>query len=241
MVKDKKRYEKGSIGYYIELAEEVKYPYVEDLKKNLVIAPFIRWSIEKGIFKRNTKIEREYRNKLAREKGYSDDTERRRHDFNKQIEREGYDNFALPMSENKNCAPYFGIEIAEKYVFSLFDDAERMPPNNPGYDWICKKGEKIQSIARCLCKSKDSLVFVFAIKYNNLTDYFILTGWDNRDSLNPLRVWLIHKDEIIRGRKLWERDSLSIINRPEYLAEFKKYEITDKLEKLKDLCKTINK
>lgn len=49
-------------------------------------------------------------------------------------------------------------------------------------------------------------------------------------------MWLIHKDDIIRGRKLWRRDSFSITNKPEYLTELKKYEITDKLEKLKEYC-----
>lgn len=170
---------------------------------------------------------KDYRDDRARKRGYDDDTDRRRK--------------GLSMSENKNCTSYFGIEIAEKYVYTLFEDAIRMPNNNPGFDWICKKGEKVQHAARCLCKSKDSWVWVFGIKYNNVTDYFILTGWDNRYSLNPLHVWIFHKDDIVRGRKFWRRDSFSIINRPEYLAEFQKHEITDKLEKLKELCKILKK
>lgn len=236
MIENEKKLAKYSIGWYIELAEKVGYPYIDDLKKSLIIGPFVKWAINKGVFKTYTEKETEYRNNLAKEKGYKDDTERRRDHANKKAIREGKNSFALSMSENKKCTSYFGIEIAEKYVFALFEDAVRMPNNNPGYDWICKKGEKIQHGARCLCKSKDSYVWVFSIKYDNIADYFMLTGWDNRDSLNPLHIWLFHKDDIIRGRKFWRRDSLSIINRPEYLAEFDKYEVTDKLEKLKELC-----
>ncbi len=78
------------------------------------------------------------------------------------------------------------------------------------------------------------------IQYNDRVDFFILSGWDNRIDLNHLHTWLVHKDEIIRGRKLWRRDSLQILNRPKYLLEFKRFELTDKIEKLKDICKELN-
>lgn len=38
------------------------------------------------------------------------------------------------MSENEDCAYYFGIYIGENYISKLFGDVTRMSPNNPGFD-----------------------------------------------------------------------------------------------------------
>ena len=63
-----------------------------------------------------------------------------------------------------------------------------------------------------------------------------MSAWDNRDSLKPLYVWAFHKDDIVRGRKFWRRDTFSITNTPEKLKELEKWEVTDRLDKLKELC-----
>ena len=34
-------------------------------------------------------------------------------------------------------------------------------------------------------------------RYLHLADWFILSAWDNRDSLTPLHVWAFHKDDIV--------------------------------------------
>lgn len=48
-----------------------------------------------------------------------------------------------------------------------------------------------------------------------------------------MHIWLIHKDEIIRGGKLWRRDAILITDRPFYLLQFDKYELKDELGILK--------
>lgn len=172
----------------------------------------------------------EYHNISAQKLGYKDWNEQQREDrWNKGI--------SFPMTENKDCSKYFGIHIAEKHVSSLFTNPIRMPHDNPGFDWICAKGQKIQHKARCLY---DSTKWNFRIGYNNIADYFMLSGWNNREDLEPIYLWLFHKDDIVRERKFWQRESFQIINIPKYLSQFRMFEISDKLKELKDICKGLN-
>ena len=75
-----------------------------------------------------------------------------------------------------------------------------------------------------------------SIRYNTIADWFILSAWDDRDSLNPLYVWIFHKNDIVREKKFWKRNNLWITNTPKKLKEFKKYEVANRLYKLKELC-----
>lgn len=134
--------------------------------------------------------------------------------------------------------------IGENYVSKTFEDPIMMPYGNKGFDWICKNGKKIQHEARCLRYDKNQ--FTYNIHFNNITDYFILSAWDNREDLEPLYIWIYHKNDMIRighstkKDKFWKRNTFTITNEPKYLSEFEKYEVKDKLEKLKELCKDIN-
>lgn len=215
---------------------------------------YIQRLIEEGKLPNPTDVERKVREKMAKNAGFDNVSKYNHMMHEKTAKNAGFNGISeyareqmrnwrwnngiqVPMSENENCSYYFGIEIAEKYISALFDNPIRMSVNNPGFDWICKKGKRIQNKARCLEYHINRWIgWNFPIKYNNNTDYFIFSGWNNREDLEPMYMWLIHKDDIIRGRKLWRRDSFSITNKPEYLAELKKYEITDKLEKLKEYC-----
>ncbi len=77
-----------------------------------------------------------------------------------------------------------------------FEDPIKMPPNNPGFDWICKKGQKIDHKGACLkCYPWQSHYWSFHIIHNKTADYFILSAWDDRDSLNPLHVWIFYKND----------------------------------------------
>lgn len=113
-----------------------------------------------------TDIERKIRAKMAKNAGF-DNVSRYNHmmhektaknaGFNstseygrEQMRNWRWDNGTVPMSENEECASYFGVYIAERYVRELFEDPIPMPVNNPGFDWICKKGKRIQNKARCL-------------------------------------------------------------------------------------------
>lgn len=169
---------------------------------------------------------KEYRNKNAQKRGYKDYNERdREYSYNKGL--------SSPMLESTNWSKFFGEHIVENYIMKIFEDPIKMPQNNKGFDWLSKKGEKIQCKARYPERCGVNIRWNFAIRYNCTADWFILSGWDGIDSPKPLHVWIFHKKEMIRGRKFWRRESLSIS--PKTLEEFKKYEVTDRLEKLKEL------
>lgn len=209
---------------YKELEEKYGKEFAEWAKKN-------RKKVPDKYLKLGCKNNTEYANKCSQNRGYKDDAERQRefrHDTGRQ----------LPMCESKdsNWSVYFGNFIVENYIIKTFEYPVKMPPNNPGFDWICKKGQKIQCKARCLKYDGKWSGWHFTINFNKMADYFILSAWDSKDSLVPLHVWIFHKDDIVRGIKFWRRETFSISNTPEKLKEFEKYEVTDRLEKLKELC-----
>lgn len=106
-----------------------------------------------------------------------------------------------------------------------------------GFDWICKKGEKIDHKGSCLRYSEDRPSrWCFDVDHNNIAEYFILSAWDNRDSLTPLHVWIFHKNDMVRGRKFYEFIHFCIVNAPEKLKELESWEVTNRLDKLKKLC-----
>lgn len=96
-----------------------------------------------------------------------------------------------PMNENKTCSQYLGVNVAEKVLSKTFKDVEVMPRNNPGYDFICNKGKKIDVKSSCVNKQN---IWQFNIRNNAVADYFLCIAFDNRDDVNPLHVWLIACD-----------------------------------------------
>jgi hypothetical protein len=97
------------------------------------------------------------------------------------------------MDQDKNCPLYLGYCIAERVLSHYFEDVIRMPPNNPGYDFICKKGFKIDAKSSCTHKmdSTDATTWEFGINRNKVADYFLCLGFDDKEHLTPLKVWLI--------------------------------------------------
>lgn len=224
-------YPKGSIGWHIQLAEKCGYPEIKELKKTKAIGTWKKWAVEKGVLEESTY----FYNFVKRSKinGFDNPTEYARYI----MKQWRHDSGKLTMEENKECSKYFGEYIAERYIMELFEDSIPMPPNNPSYDWICKNGYKIQHKARCLeYRDERSPRWYYCMNYNSFADYFILSAWKDRESLEPIHVWAIHRDEIIRGAPFWMRNCISIIDSPESLEEFEKYELKDKLEKLKYKC-----
>ncbi len=197
---------------------------------------------------------KEYQDKCAKRKGFKDETDRVR--AWRQDNKEHYNEYSrnrrhnigesLPKEFNEDCSLYFGEYIAENYIMKTFEDTIKAPCGTKGYDWTCKKGYKIQHKARCMeydPKGSDWCGWKWSINYNDIADYFILSAWDNRDSMNPIYIWIFHKNDMIRkGRsnytkeKFWERYVFSITNTPEKLKEFERYEVRDKLDKLKKIC-----
>ena len=92
------------------------------------------------------------------------------------------------MVNNKTCSAYLGIHVAERVLSQTFKDVEVMPTNNPGYDFICNKGKKID--VKSACRNSDGR-WVFAIRRNTVPDYFLFLAFDNRENLNPLYMWLV--------------------------------------------------
>lgn len=98
------------------------------------------------------------------------------------------------MLENKNCSSYLGVTIAECILSYIYSDVQRMSYGNPGYDFICGKGYKIDVKSRCMSirkKISHSKSWNFHIRKNKIADYFICLAFDNREDLNPQYVWLI--------------------------------------------------
>ena len=96
------------------------------------------------------------------------------------------------MKENKECASYLGVYIAERVLSKVFKDVQVMPYGNPGYDFICNKNKLIDSKSSCRLRHYTaSDRWSFQIARNTIADYFILIAFDNRDNLAPLYIWMI--------------------------------------------------
>ena len=93
-----------------------------------------------------------------------------------------------PFNENMRCGMYLGVHIAEGVLGRVFKNVERMPMNNPGYDFICNKGKKIDVKSSC---QRGGGGWSFGIRHNIIADYFLCLAFDNREDLTPLHVWMI--------------------------------------------------
>lgn len=96
-----------------------------------------------------------------------------------------------PFNENKECAVFLGVHVAEQVLSRVFKDVEIMPFGNPGYDFICKSGKRIDVKSSCLQKNHKKTTWFFNIKKNKIADFFLCLAFDNREDLNPLHAWLI--------------------------------------------------
>jgi hypothetical protein len=79
-------------------------------------------------------------------------------------------------------------------MIQTFVDPIRMPYGNPGFDWRCKNGDKIDNKGVCLQHIEGkSTKWEYQIRWNNIADYFILSAWDDRKSKKPLHAWAFYK------------------------------------------------
>jgi len=131
------------------------------------------------------------------------------------------------MKINKKCSVFLGCYVAERVLSHVFKEVERMPFNNPGFDFICNKGFKIDVKSSCLRINNQ---YNFNINQNEIPDYFLLIGFDNRVDLNPQRIWLI------KGNLLNKLKSVTILNNVNGLSKYSKYELTDKLKETIECC-----
>ncbi len=137
-------------------------------------------------------------------------------------------------NKNKECSMYLGYHVAERVLSHVFKDVEKMPMHNPGFDFTCNKGFKIDVKSSCLDKNNR---YSFAINYNKIADYFLLIGFNNREELNPQHIWLMKSDDKVRNyRKLNSIFNVSIKNNMRDIYLFSKYELTDKLKETIECC-----
>ena len=94
------------------------------------------------------------------------------------------------MAEARDCAAFLGVFVAERALSRFFDHIERMPYGNPGYDFICGKGFKIDVKSSCKQVGRSD-GWGFHIRRNCVADYFLCLAFDDRESLRPEHVWLI--------------------------------------------------
>lgn len=125
----------------------------------------------------------------------------------------------VPMNENKQCAAFLGLYVAENILSNYFDHMEKMPTGNHGYDFICGSGYKIDAKASCLAsRLGKSDGWCFHISKNQVADYFLCLAFDNREALNPLHVWLIPGNVVNR------RGNFEITNTSRGLRKWSEYE-----------------
>lgn len=205
---------------------------------------------------------KEYKDKTSQNLGYKDYAEREKFDCWEKGIRD-------PM-EIKECSSNFGVvlgeNVFEKFLFTIFEDVKHMKFGNKTFDFICKnhniefvdtysqfnlernKEYKIQIKVACLKHRGKRIYWDYPIRYDR-ADYFILSGWDDRSSLNILHIWMFHKNEMIKKgygcctpkEKFWKRDSIVMTNKQEYLKNFKNNDITTwlKLKKVNEILKEI--
>lgn len=217
-------------------------------------------SVPKYYLDAGCKNRTEYGNYCARRLGYKDEEDR-------QLEMLHNKGIVGPMSENEDCSYYFGTFIGEelfrRFLSKIFEYVKGFHPANESFDFECENPRRefmdkypqlklardkkyvIQLKLRCFRHKhgKDWLGWLFThIDYNNIPDYFILCGWDDRESLQPMHIWIFHRDDMVRKghhhtdiEKFWKRSSITITNTQTKLKEFEKYELVDELYKLKEI------
>lgn len=104
----------------------------------------------------------------------------------------------MRMFKNKDCGLYLG-NIAEQLLSKVFKGVKIMPHGNPGYDFICAAGYKIDVKSACRSYHKRESYadnWIFSIEKNEIADYFFCLAFDNRASLTPEHVWLLPKNVV---------------------------------------------
>lgn len=135
-----------------------------------------------------------------------------------------------PMAENKDCAAFLGVVVAENLLANVFKTVERMPTNHPGYDFWCPKGYKIDSKISTLSPKRNC--WQFRIHHNTVADYFACIAINDRDNIEPVHFWLI-PGEVVNYLK----SCLEIGGGEKSLAKWAQYE--KPIDKIVKCCTTM--
>ena len=134
--------------------------------------------------------------------------------------------FVSGIVNNKNCASYLGVTIAEQLLAKVFKNVVMMPYGNKGFDFKCNQGYMID--VKSAVKRNLRRAWMFKINKNLIADYFLCLAFDNRQQLNPMHIWLIPSKEINHLKFLTISESR--------LIKWSKYELIDKLDKVIGCC-----
>jgi len=139
-----------------------------------------------------------------------------------------------PLADAKDTSLYLGVYVAERVLSKFFDHIERMPYGNKGYDFICGKGFKIDAKSSCINKrNRHNDRWIFRLRRNKIPDYFLCLAFNDRESLDPMRIWLF-PGEIVNHLA-----NLSINNDPEALSKWSKFERP--LDRVLSCCDQLNR
>jgi hypothetical protein len=152
---------------------------------------------------------------------------------NHELERNHKLGNSVAYTKSKSSGMYLGVHVAERLLSNVFVNVVRMPMGNPGFDFICGRGFKVD------VKSATTHQFLynhsrwnFHIKRNKIADYFACIAFDNRQSLTPLHFWLIP------GNVVNNFISLSISNTHAGIMKWLEYE--QQLDKVLSACNILN-
>ena len=155
------------------------------------------------IAERKKKYQEDNKEKIAdREKKYREDNKEMIAERMKKYREDKYEN---RMGTNEACSLFLGVHVAERVLSKVFKDVKIMPRNNPGYDFICNKGKKID--VKSSTRRHAYGGWAFTINKNTVADFFLCIAFDDRDNLNPQHLWLLPSDLInhLFGIKITDR------------------------------------
>jgi hypothetical protein len=141
------------------------------------------------------------------------------------------------MSENRESPTFLGVYVAERVLSNVFKNVVKMKYGNPGYDFVCGKGYKIDVKSACLIqrhgRRKEDIyhAWSFTINKNQVADYFLCIAFDDRESLNPAHVWLFP------GHLINKKYNIQIANSSRWIARWSDYE--HPIEKVIECCNHI--
>lgn len=135
----------------------------------------------------------------------------------------------VPHETNPDCPLFLGVHVAEKTLSKVFKNVQRAKMHNPGFDFICGRGYKIDVKSSCrITRGSIQDSWIFHIRKNKIADYFLCIAFDNRNNLNPEHLWLIPGEDV--NNKTATSITESNTNK------WSKYELNSKLEKVIACC-----
>ena len=141
---------------------------------------------------------------------------------------------------------FYSVNIGRRFIVSILfpgciiNEKSIDRYSLDGYDWVTSDGLKVKHV---ICHLKHSVdkegferdSFQWGIYKNNVADIFVLTGWENGDDLELIKGWIFDKEEVVNGRKFWDRESFLISTHDRSINKYSKYEVdNDNLELIRN-------